>query len=878
MASLRTYHREQYLAVFLKSMLIAVYTGLGVASLWIVKDLSPGFIAGRIFPYGVPALLSLTCAAFLSLFVLTLERIRTETLLFALICLAFAGLNLDILLIGIVEDSATALAISRFDHFFLALVLLGADLHLVFLVCEKKHHWWLVWLAYATGFVIALFTPTDYYLIGMYEYYWGFFARQGVLYSFISLLWLLALFYSIWLLTVTSRQLDDPSQKDKIRFLIYGFLCTATLSLTNTPAMYGYEVYPLGTFGFISLLLLAYGLFKYNMRLAMQQLRTVFFYTGHFMAVVAAGLTTAALLPDSKPFLKLVSGITTAALLFIPLRLGWSLLLDLIFKRSPNYLKKAFNDLTYQLSGGHHLKTLCRITAQWLFAEFLNSRCALVFHNEERREFTGWSIRNPDFSKGFFSRPTHTTPEDQKDQPLCIRPDHPVIQRLKKERMPMVTAGTLDRWVSDTPLRPDTSDWLAQAGILIPVFYRDELQGLLVIGSRSSNRSYSRAEKAILANLAVVLGPFIENARLLENLEEQVSNRTHALHTALEESEEKNLQIETRNELILRQNHIILTLFDTTTRIHEIDAFDKLFSFVLNQLRDLFPELGFAILLEGGRSGILESGAFSGLAEREQKRILENRSGLDERNIDDLLRQDFLRISGAEEGSAPPLWTLLPMMIRDRRLGKMIIRGKALDPNTRQVISIFLAQVAAVAQNKLLLRRLETLANTDGLTGVANRAFFEKLHSRAIQNAGRFKNVHFSIVIIDINGLKAINDSCGHDQGDAMINCVAGLLKTVCRETDTLSRIGGDEFAILLPATDSNQAARLVARIREKEAGLTIPCATDLTETARSPIRISIGLAGSDETRPDRVIKLADQRMYVDKAQFYQKQEAEFRC
>ncbi len=84
-----------------------------------------------------------------------------------------------------------------------------------------------------------------------------------------------------------------------------------------------------------------------------------------------------------------------------------------------------------------------------------------------------------------------------------------------------------------------------------------------------------------------------------------------------------------------------------------------------------------------------------------------------------------------------------------------------------------------------------------------------------------------------------------------------------------LSRFGGDEFALLLPSTDSRQAAHVVRRIRDKEKNLTLACIDNSGRKMRIPIRISIGAAGSDEVAPENVLSLADDRMYTDKKQYY---------
>lgn len=854
---------NSFTATAFQFSIIAIYSILTIGTVWVLHAYRPAFIAARIIPYGIPPLLSLLTAAFLSLFVLTLEQIRTETILFSAICLAFTTLNLDILLLGIVTDPNIALIISRIDHFFLDLILLGANLHLIYLVCEKKNQWWIVYLAYAIGVVMALFTPTDYYFKGLYKYYWGYFAQKAILYNIMSLLWLAGLIFCIFLLVGTYRRSENPHQKDKIRYLIYGFVLTAMLSLTNTPAIYGYEIYPLGTFTFIALFLLAYGLYKYNIRLALQQLRAIFFHAGMVILAMAIGFLPAILFPAKGLSFKLGLGLFIVAASYSFLRKTWDRLLNFFFKQSPDYFQKAYYELVYNLSGSHHVSSLYQTIRKWLFSIFINSRCSMVFFYDDGSRFTGWETWNPDYTSGLFS---DITERPFGDQPFEIATDHPVVAKLQQERAALVTYATMGHWLRESAVSMEASDPLLQAGIIVPVFFRDRLSAILMIGSRDTDRSYSRAEKQILTNLGIVLGPYIENAKILEGLEGQVAKRTRALHQALEDAENKS-------DIITRQNHVILSLFETSTHIHEIDAFDRLFSTTLGYLRSLFPQLGFGIILAGGRSDILESGVFDGISRPEQNDILKNRAAIDDATINAIIDGKPAPAAGDNPGdsidSAARGWTVLPMNIRDRQIGKMIIKGAGLDSDTRKVISIFLAQVSAVAYNKVLMRRLETVANTDGLTQVANRKFFDQELEKAVSMAKRFENICFSIIVVDINGLKQINDNFGHGKGDEMIQKVAALLKSICRETDILSRIGGDEFAILLPATDSTQARRVIDRIRQKEGTLLLGCPQDDGSVRDVPIHISSGLAGSDETPPENVLKLGDRRMYVDKEAFY---------
>jgi len=862
-----TYSNKKMSAGILRSALIIIYASLLCASIWLCRNFTPGYIIDRIVPYGIPPLLTLLSAAFLPIFVLTLEQTQTKTLLFSVICLVFAGLNLDIFLLGIITDPQTALLISRMDHFMLALVQMGANLHLVYLVCEKKDNWWVVYLAYGVGCVMALFTPTNLYFQGIYTYYWGFFAKKAIMYDLMSTLWMAATIYCIFILFQTYRQSSDAHKKDTIKFLLMGFVCTAVLSLTNTPAMYGHEVYPLGTFTFISLFLLAYGLFKYNLKIAAQQLRTVIFIFGHLSIITVLAFVPSMLLPTNRLPVKLFSGIFLVTLLYYPVHRIWDLFLNLFLKRSSDHRQKELYALIYNLSEIHHLKEIHQKICHWLFKLFMNSKCAMVFADNDKGVYKGWRTINPEPSSGFFKKPAKIA---AGDTPIRIIADHPILKKIMATRARLITRAMIDQWTDELKINNDPEDWLQQAGFIIAIFSQFRLLGLVLIGNKFNDRSYSKSEKKIFKNIGAVLGPFIENAKLLENLEQKVETRTLDLHAALKKVQQNNSKISENNAIIKKQNHIFLSLFETSTSIHDFEELHELFADTLNQLRSLFPHLGFGIIHEGEQSEVLESGAFIGISEKEQTVILENRQQLTRHNINQVLNEK-LPATGAAPKTPGSHWTVQPMQIRDNRIiGKIIIKGPRLDPITNKVISIFLAQVSAAAHNKFLMQKLKTMANIDGMTGVANRSFFDKELKKTIKNAKLFPNNDFSILMIDINGLKRVNDNFGHDKGDEMIKHVAILLSSICRETDTLSRIGGDEFILLLPATGSRQAKASIDKIRRKEKKLFIVFLGKNHKETFFPIRFSIGVAGSDETLPEKVMKLADQRMYVDKENFYQ--------
>ena len=118
---------------------------------------------------------------------------------------------------------------------------------------------------------------------------------------------------------------------------------------------------------------------------------------------------------------------------------------------------------------------------------------------------------------------------------------------------------------------------------------------------------------------------------------------------------------------------------------------------------------------------------------------------------------------------------------------------------------------------------LYRMATTDGLTELWNRRQFVHCVETEIERARRYSR-QMSMVLFDIDHFKGINDSYGHDQGDEVLMALALRTREICREHDVVARVGGEEFAILLPETDAKQAGIMAERLRAAVAELRIAC------------------------------------------------------
>jgi diguanylate cyclase (GGDEF)-like protein len=123
-----------------------------------------------------------------------------------------------------------------------------------------------------------------------------------------------------------------------------------------------------------------------------------------------------------------------------------------------------------------------------------------------------------------------------------------------------------------------------------------------------------------------------------------------------------------------------------------------------------------------------------------------------------------------------------------------------------------LTEIGAPADVRELAARLAEQAVRDSLTGLYNRRFFDEALSQNIEAARRYGR-ELSLVLFDLDRFKQINDTCGHQAGDEVLKMFAKILQETARKADIVCRIGGDEFAAILPETESSKVRNFTERV-----------------------------------------------------------------
>jgi diguanylate cyclase (GGDEF)-like protein len=238
--------------------------------------------------------------------------------------------------------------------------------------------------------------------------------------------------------------------------------------------------------------------------------------------------------------------------------------------------------------------------------------------------------------------------------------------------------------------------------------------------------------------------------------------------------------------------------------------------------------------------------------------LVETLSALEESVRGQFLRQYFRTIAQIDLSEA----------LANQQWEKILDRHRELSQSLARKVSLKTAMIDVLASSNALrvpiimeydeLKRLQVNAATDPLTGLHNRRFFDEVCEKELNRAKRYGHT-LAFVLLDAHKLKEVNDQRGHLEGDRILQLAATTLRKTLRASDTAFRIGGDEFALLLPQTDPEQATTLCRRVRTQY------------EAELKPLRLAVGVTldygvavhPQDGDQIRTLLSVADERLYA---------------
>jgi diguanylate cyclase (GGDEF)-like protein len=272
------------------------------------------------------------------------------------------------------------------------------------------------------------------------------------------------------------------------------------------------------------------------------------------------------------------------------------------------------------------------------------------------------------------------------------------------------------------------------------------------------------------------------------------------------------------------------------------------------------------------QDGVLVPMADAGVTLEEQQRVRALQLDIGSGPLQPLSEKPAPLVFYGDRNTLPPAVTpfegahallLVPLAVENKLLGAVAFtfleRTRPSDPAQVEFIQDVAQQVALGMENARLFSALSQMASTDELTRLANRRrFTESLRMEMARM--RRSEAPLSLIMADADHLKAINDAHGHPAGDAAIRHVAEAIRKGGRETDMAARLGGEEFALLLPGTDAVGAVKAAERIRKALASSSIPTVGTVT------VSMGVATAPADAAAEEELVRVADARLYAAKA------------
>lgn len=211
----------------------------------------------------------------------------------------------------------------------------------------------------------------------------------------------------------------------------------------------------------------------------------------------------------------------------------------------------------------------------------------------------------------------------------------------------------------------------------------------------------------------------------------------------------------------------------------------------------------------------------------------------------------------------------IPCSINGQKLGALLITLPSLESvpaEITQTLQILVHQALYALDTRRQIQALTRQAYIDALTGLPNRRALDERLEEELRRSSRYQHI-FTVLMIDLNNFKSINDNLGHPAGDQALQRVATCFRRVLRDTDFVARYGGDEFVVILPETATEVAQGIARRLREAADA----CSQEINDLPEGAASISFGMASYPEQAisASGLITAADQALYHNKQSYH---------
>jgi two-component system, cell cycle response regulator len=376
--------------------------------------------------------------------------------------------------------------------------------------------------------------------------------------------------------------------------------------------------------------------------------------------------------------------------------------------------------------------------------------------------------------------------------------------------------------------------------LAMPILEDTTLRGILVL-DRTKDVVFTPHEEELAAQAARYCLRAIQNERIFVQLERakveqgKLYEAAKALGAALSERDVLDAGVKAAQR-IAAFDLAAVTLYDEATHMHEVVA-------ATGEIEDL---VGSKLHHNQGLVSM----------------VVKNKFPLPYRGEYDASRQVVLTKSFP--WPKVPSLLVLPLLHHERALGTLILGAKrrgAFGDSVRPTLEVLATHLAVSLANARMVAKLEQMATTDGLTGLLNKRAMLEAATQKIAAAARFGRC-LSLLVVDIDFFKKVNDTHGHDVGDVVIKGLGDILRRQKRTTDLVARFGGEEFIVLCEQTDEAGAMLLAERIREDLEKTTFHVPGGAVKVTCSLGTSTFPEAGRDW---ESLFKAADDALYASK-------------